>query len=337
MIEAEIHITGRIQGVGFRPFIWRKAVENKLRGYVINLGDAGVEVVVEGPRERIEAFTEAVRSEVPSVAEIDDIEVSFWPYLGRFEDFTIDRSRESKESVKGIFPPDIGICPECIQDMRNSESRWHLYPFTACAWCGPRFTAIKTIPYDRERTHMAQFLMCDHCGKEYLDPMDRRFDAQGITCSQCGPKMTLYDGFGNEIASSDIFVEASRILEEGKILAVKGIGGVHLAAQATDSDVVAELRRRKMRPSQPFALMAPDLDTIDKFASMIEAEKRVLSSWRRPIVLLRKKPGGQISELVAPGLDRVGVMIPYTGIHLMLFKHLDEPALIMTSGNKPGL
>ena len=336
LVEAVIHIQGRVQGVGFRPFIYRKAVKLGLRGYVVNLGDAGVEVRVEGERSTIERFIQEVERDAPEVSEIRGITVSYQPYKGRFREFKIERSREIEGRLSGIFPPDIGICDDCIHDMENPSSRWYNYPFTACAWCGPRFTAIKALPYDRERTHMADFPMCKLCERDYHDPMNRRFDAQGITCPYCGPKMTLYDANGKPMEVGDVFKVASELLLEGFIIAVKGIGGVHLAALATDDEVVMELRKRKNRPYQPFALMSPSLEAIKRFAVVTPEEEAILKSWRKPIVLLRKRDG-IISELVAPGLSRVGVMLPYTGIHLMLFKYLDEPALIMTSGNRSGL
>ena len=337
MSEARVNITGRVQGVGFRPFIYRLAVKHGLKGYVKNLGDAGVEVVVEGKRKSIEKFLDEVALDSPQVSEIDEISVKYRPYRARYESFIIDKSQRSKKSASGIFPPDIGICPDCIKDMENRRSRWFEYPFTACSWCGPRLTAVRALPYDRERTHMASFPLCTHCKGEYLDPMDRRFDAQGITCVQCGPQMTLYDSDGTILVNEGIFEETARVLKDGKIVAVKGIGGVHIAALATDDEVVNELRRRKRRRYQPFAVMAPTIDDIKKFGSLTEKERSVISSWRKPIVLIENEPSGLLSEWVAPGLDRVGVMLPYTGIHHMIFKHLDEPALIMTSGNKPGM
>ncbi len=335
-VEAEVHVTGRVQGVGFRPFIYRLAVRHGLKGYVINLGDAGVEAVVEGPTESIEAFVKSIQSEAPPVSEITEIHSSYQPYRGRFNEFVIDRSRSGRDAVSGIFPPDIGICPECLRDMKDAKGRWFEYPFTACAWCGPRFTGVRSLPYDRERTHMDAFPMCKHCQSEYRNPLDRRFDAQGITCSVCGPKMSLLDASGEKIRASDVFTEAAKLLNEGKIVAVKGIGGFHLAALATDDGPVAKLRTRKNRPYQPFALMAPSLSAVKGFASPDIYESRTLTSWQKPIVLVEKRDG-VISDLVAPGLSRVGVMLPYTGIQVMLFKRLGKPALVMTSGNRSGL
>ncbi|MGD0803842.1 MAG: carbamoyltransferase HypF [Candidatus Bathyarchaeia archaeon] len=329
-------MTGRVQGVGFRPFIYRLAVRHELKGYVINLGDAGVEAVVEGPTNSIEAFIKSIQTEAPPVSEITGIHSSYRPYRNRFKEFIIDKSRDSRQAISGIFPPDIGICPNCLTDMADLKGRWFEYPFTACAWCGPRFTGVMSLPYDRERTHMNDFPMCKYCQKDYSNPMNRRFDAQGITCSVCGPKMSLLDASGSEIKVSDVFTEAVKLLREGSIIAVKGIGGFHIAALATEDKPIAKLRIRKSRPYQPFALMAPNLVATQSFASPDIYESRALTSWQKPIVLV-KKNGKVISDLVAPGLSRVGVMLPYTGIHVMLFKRLNAPALVMTSGNRSGL
>ena len=335
-IEAAINITGRVQGVGFRPFIYRRAVKNQLKGYVVNLGDAGVEVVIEGTRNRIDEFIREVQEEAPDVSEIESINLRYRPYRRRFNDFIIDKSRKARNAASGIYPPDIGICPQCLHDMNNPKSRWFEYPFTACAWCGPRFTSVKKLPYDRERTHMHEFLMCEHCQREYNDPLNRRFDAQGITCSLCGPEMSLYDKDRNRIETDEIFLSVAELLLEGKILAVKGIGGIHLASLATDADVLAEFRRRKKRRYQPFAVMSPDLGSVKEFTYVNAEEKRALTSWRKPIVLLKKR-NRVISDLVAPGLNTVGVILPYTGIQTMIFKRLMVPALVMTSGNQRGL
>jgi len=336
LVEAEVRVTGRVQGVGFRPFIYRLAVRHGLRGYVINLGDAGVEVVVEGATGNVEGFINSIKSEAPSVSEVGGVKAFYRPYRGRFNKFIIDKSRDGDKAASGIFPPDIGICPDCLMDMEDAGGRWFEYPFTACAWCGPRFTGVKSLPYDRERTHMHDFPMCSDCVTDYQNPLDRRFDAQGITCSHCGPKMSLLDADGKAIKARDVFTEAAKLLGEGHVLAVKGIGGFHIAALVTEDDPVKKLRVRKNRPYQPFALMSPDMDAVKTFAEPDAAESRALVSWQKPIVLVRKN-GEVISEQVAPGLSRVGVMLPYTGIQVMLFKRLGAPALIMTSGNRSGL
>jgi hydrogenase maturation protein HypF len=322
--------------VGFRPFIYRLAIRYGLRGYVINLGDAGVEIVVEGSTTNVEGFINTIHAEAPSVSEVSGVHASYRPYRGRFKEFVIDKSRNAQKAASGIFPPDIGICPDCLMDMEDSRSRWFEYPFTACAWCGPRFTGVKELPYDRERTHMHQFPMCSECQTDYKNPLDRRFDAQGITCRGCGPRMSLLDASGNVIITRDVFTYVVKLLREGHIVAVKGIGGFHLAALATEDGPVMKLRARKNRPYQPFALMASDMAAVKTFAEPDANESRALVSWQKPIILIEKN-GKVISEHVAPGLDRVGVMLPYTGIQVMLFKRLGEPALVMTSGNRSGL
>jgi hydrogenase maturation protein HypF len=335
-VEAEIHITGRVQGVGFRPFIYRLAFRYGLRGYVVNLGDAGVEVVIEGFERSVKSFIDAIKIEAPIVSEITGIKVCYKPYRSRFSDFTIDNSKSLSKSASGIFPPDIGICKECLIDIDNPRGRWFDYPFTACAWCGPRFTGIRALPYDRERTHMDVFPLCNNCKKEYKDSMDRRFDAQGITCNKCGPTMSLLDASGAKIEVVDVFAETAKLLIEENVVAIKGIGGFHLVTLATRDAPVSKLRSRKKRPYQPFALMSPNFEAIKCFADPNNYEINTLSSWRKPIVLIKQR-GKIISKLVAPGLDRVGVMLPYTGIQTILFKRLKEPALIMTSGNRTSL
>jgi hydrogenase maturation protein HypF len=335
-IQAKINITGRVQGVGFRPFIYRVAVKNRLLGYVINLGDAGVEIVVEGSRKDVENFIRDVESNAPKVSEIEDINIKYREFKGKFTSFRIEKSESREQVASGIFPPDISICSECLMDIETPEGRWYNYPFTACAWCGPRFTSVKALPYDRERTHMFNFPMCKNCFQDYYDPLNRRFDAQGITCVECGPKMILYDATGKVISVENVFKETSNRLKDGKIIAIKGIGGIHLASVATRDDVVNEFRQRKDRENQPFALLSPNLDTVKLFADINTVEEKHLTSWRKPIVLLKKK-NKLISDLVAPGLKTVGVMLPYTGIQTMIFKHLNEPAIIMTSGNRKGL
>jgi len=336
LVEAEVRVTGRVQGVGFRPFIYRLAVRHGLRGYVINLGDAGVEVVAEGPKKQVDSFINSIKAEAPSVSEVTGVSASYKPYRGRFEEFIIDKSRGATKAATGIFPPDIGICPDCLMDMEDPKGRWYEYPFTACAWCGPRLTGVRELPYDRERTHMDAFPMCSDCSTDYKNPLDRRFDAQGITCSHCGPRMSLVDASGEAVEVRDVFAEAAKLLKEGHVVAVKGIGGFHLAALATEDGPVAKLRARKNRPYQPFALMAPDMEAVRSFAEPDSHETRALTSWQKPIVLVRMN-GEVISGLVAPGLSRVGVMLPYTGIQVMLFKRVGLPALIMTSANRSGM
>ena len=333
---ATVRIQGVVQAVGFRPFIYRLAVRHNLKGYVANLEDATVEIFVEGEEKAIKDFLKALPKEAPKVSQIESVEVS-WGAPRGYRGFEIRPSQFRRMSFGSIIPPDISICEECVKDMFRPGGRWYLYPFTCCAQCGPRFTSVWALPYDRQRTNMADFPLCEDCLREYEDPMDRRFHAQGICCSRCGPRMMLVDRRGEALEVDEPVREAAKLLKEGYIVAVKGIGGVHLAALAVDDEPVLELRKRKRRPYQPFALMSPDLEAVRSFADVSSEEEKLLVSWRKPIVVLRKSGDYYLSEWVSPGLDTVGVMLPYTGIHILLLRYCGEPALIMTSGNPSGL
>jgi hydrogenase maturation protein HypF len=336
LARAAIYVTGLVQGVGFRPFVYRLATSMGLKGYVVNLGDAGVEIVIEGPAGVIKRFVERLRLEKPGPARIDSVSVEWLEYKGDFEDFRIMPSDHKVRQSGSSIPPDIAICDDCVKDLMGNDPRWSKYPFTCCAVCGPRFTMIIDLPYDRERTSMAKFPMCKYCRRDYEDPTDRRYHAEGICCRFCGPKNELLDRSGAKIPCEDPIMEAARLIKEGFIVAVKGIGGFHIACLATDDDVVLRLRRRRRRPQQPFAVMSPSIERVESFAFVDQIERELLLSKERPIVVLRPKPESPLSPWVSPGLDSVGVMLPYTGIHLLLLKYVDEPAVIMTSGNYPG-
>ena len=336
LARATIYVTGLVQGVGFRPFVYRLATLMNLKGYVINLGDAGVEIVVEGSVDAIKKFVEKLKLEKPGPARIDNILIEWLDYRGDFKDFQImpsdDRVRQSGSSI----PPDIAICNDCVKDLMSDDPRWSNYPFTCCAICGPRFTMIVDLPYDRERTSMIKFPMCEFCRRDYEDPANRRYHAEGICCQLCGPKNELLDRSGVKVPCKDPIEEAAKLIKEGLIVAVKGIGGFHIACLATDDDVVLKLRKRRRRPQQPFAVMSPSIEHVESFAYVNEVERELLTSKERPIVVLKSKPNSPISPWVSPGLDSVGVMLPYTGIHLLLSAQVNEPAIIMTSGNYPG-
>jgi len=334
--RATIYVTGLVQGVGFRPFVYRLAVSMDLKGYVVNLGDASVEIVVEGYVDAIRKFVDRLRLEKPGPARIDSISVEWFDYTGAFKDFKIMPSDHKVRQSGSSIPPDIAICDDCVKDLMSSDPRWSKYPFTCCAVCGPRFTMIVDLPYDRERTSMVKFLMCESCRRDYEDPTNRRYHAEGICCQFCGPKNELLDRSGTKIPCKDPIEEAAKLIKEGFIVAVKGIGGIHIACLATDDDVVLKLRRRRRRPQQPFAVMSPSIEHVESFAYVNQIEKELLTSRERPIVVLKSKPNSLISPWVSPGLDSVGVMLPYTGIHLLLLMHINEPAVIMTSGNYPG-
>jgi len=334
--RAVIHVRGLVQGVGFRPFIYRIAVAHGLKGYVLNLGDAGVEIVVEGKEGEIENFIRDIYDKKPAVARIDSVDVEWGKATGEFSEFRISVSCDKRSVRSSVIPRDVAICDLCLADMLREGSRWFHYAFTACAACGPRFTIIEKLPYDRENTTMRDFPLCEECLKEYQDPMDRRYHAQGICCSKCGPQVFLVDKCGNPVECRDPIGEVARLLLEGFIVAVKGIGGFHIAADASNDNVVLELRRRKNRPQRPFAIMSLDVAKVKSYAYVSEEERRLLESFERPIVLLRKREDFSLSELIAPGLDTVGVMLPYSGLHYLLLMKFDGLALIMTSGNLPG-
>ena len=328
-VRVRAHVSGIVQGVGFRPFVYRIAVRSGLAGFVRNLGDAGVEIEVEGPAGNVKSFLSALRDEAPPLAEIAELRVEECPPTGE-RGFRILASRDGGEGG-GTIPPDIATCDRCLADIDAPGSRYHGYWATSCTDCGPRFTVIEALPYDRPRTAFRDFPMCDDCRREYTDPLDRRYHAQTIACPKCGPRLTYIEG-GQEIEGEPIGLAAAA-LRAGKVVAIKGLGGTHLACDATREETVAELRRRLSRPGQPYALMATS-DMIEHFAAPTEEEWKLLRSPRRPIVVLEEKPG-YLAPSVAPGLHTVGVMLPYSGLHHLLFKRINFP-LVMTSANFPG-
>jgi hydrogenase maturation protein HypF len=336
-----IHITGIVQGVGFRPFVYGLARRYELKGWVRNTS-AGVDIEVDGEQEVLDGFVQALRDEAPPLSRIDELSASFQAPNG-FRSFDIVHS----EAVEGAFQPlspDVSTCPDCLRELFDPSDRRYRYPFINCTNCGPRFTIIKDIPYDRPKTTMAPFAMCPDCEMEYTDPLDRRFHAQPVACPVCGPTVWLEkreNGKLGKRAESDEAIQQTRdLLVEGKILAIKGLGGFHLACDATNPAVVSELRRRKLRVDKPFALMMPDIETVEQHCHVNDAERELLQSVARPIVLLRRKPGSPIAEECAPGQNTLGVMLPYTPLHHLLFADpiqqpsiFNLPPLVMTSGN----
>jgi hydrogenase maturation protein HypF len=309
--------------------VYRIAVRNGLFGHVRNLGEAGVEIEVEGKPPALEAFLSALKEERPPLAEIERLHLWELSPLGERE-FRILPSRDGGEGA-GLIPPDTATCDRCLLDISDAQSRFRGYWATSCTDCGPRFTVVEALPYDRPRTAFRDFPMCPSCEQDYKNPLDRRYHAQTIACPACGPRL-LFVRDGRE-EEGDPIALAQEALRAGEILAIKGLGGTHLACDATREEVVAELRRRLGRPSQPFALMAR-ADQIKLFSDPEEDEAGLLRSPRRPIVVLRHKPG-HLADSVAPGLHTVGVMLPYTGLHHLLFQDLPFP-LVMTSANFPG-
>ncbi|MCS7103249.1 MAG: carbamoyltransferase HypF [Candidatus Korarchaeum sp.] len=321
-----IRVSGIVQGVGFRPFIHRIATRYNLSGYVRNLGGSEVEIRIEGNYGAISSFIKSLLDEKPPPAKIEELLILSDQPNG-ISGFSI-LSSDKRAELRSMIPPDFSICEHCLKEVYDSSDRHYRYAFNSCAWCGPRFSMMRGAPYDRENTSMFEFPLCRKCELEYGNPDDeRRFHAQGISCPDCGPSIWLEDNEGNRMSTEDPIEEAVNLIEDGKIVAVKGVGGYHITCLATDDRVVRKLRERKKRPSKPFALMALDLDTIERYAILDNSSRDLLMSPERPIVLLPKKEGAELSDLVAPGLHLIG-------FHHMLLNETEEKVLIMTSGNE---
>ena len=329
-----IHITGVVQGVGFRPFVYNLATGLGLAGWVLN-SSAGVEIEATGPVAALDEFTARLRSDAPPLARIEQVTVEPRPTpVPPPTGFAI-RHSEARAGEFIPISPDVAICDDCLRELFDPHDRRYRYPFINCTNCGPRFTIIKDIPYDRPQTTMAPFKMCPDCQAEYDDPANRRFHAQPNACPVCGPQVWLQVGQA-VVAREDEALHAVRdLLRAGAIVAVKGLGGFHLACDATQDGPVARLRERKGRVDKPFALMAFDLAAAERLCFVNEDERRLLTSRERPILLLRRRPDAPVSPLVAPGNRHLGVMLPYTPLHYLLLEPAaDFPlALVMTSGN----
>lgn len=334
-MHVEIKVKGVVQGVGFRPFIYRAAVKNRLVGYVRNRGDAVVEIVAEGKKDNFTQFLKDLEKEKPPLAQIYNLATNYGEETGAFKEFIIIKSSEEAELSGSIIPPDVSICEDCISELRDSENRRFSYFFITCTNCGPRYTIIRELPYDRPNTTMRDFQMCSFCSREYRDPSNRRFHAQTVACPKCGPKAYLASKKGEPLEFENPIREAGKLLEEGHIVAIKGNGGFHVATTTTKTETLARLRRAKHRKQKPFAIMTPDLETVKSFAKVSPLEAELLTSYRKPILLLQKRSDYYLSELVSPELHTVGVMLPYTGLHAMLFDEVKEPAFVMTSANPP--
>jgi len=310
-------------------------VENRLVGYVRNRGDAVVEIVVEGKKDDVKSFLNDLKGKKPPLARIYQVTTNYARDKKEFEKFTILQSSEDVEHCGSVIPPDVSICDECLSELRNPKNERHNYFFITCTNCGPRYTIIEGLPCDRSNTTMQDFPMCDFCSREYRDPLNRRFHAQTIACSRCGPRVYLASNDGQPIEHEDPIREAGRLLQEGYIVAVKGNGGFHVATATTLSEPISRLRKVKHRAQKPFAIMARDLEVTRSFADVSLEEAELLTSYIRPIVLLRKSENYYLSELISPGLHNIGVMLPYTGLHVMLFDGAREPAFVLTSANPP--
>ncbi len=357
-----VHVSGVVQGVGFRPFVYGLAQRLALYGWVRNTS-AGVEIVVEGAPDTLDAFVQALRTEAPPLARIEKLHAEPTAPNG-YTGFEI-RHSEAIAGAYQLISPDVATCDDCLAEIFDPNDRRYRYAFTNCTNCGPRFTIIRDIPYDRPLTTMAAFPMCADCQREYDDPLDRRFHAQPNACPTCGPQLELRPsphaplpegaqrarsggvqgtaspagGAGGKAPASptaaDPLTRTRELLRTGHIVAVKGLGGFHLACDATDPQAAAALRARKRRPHKPFAVMMPDLATVCRFCEVSEAAAALLSGKERPIVLLPLKPDAPIAPNVAPELRELGVMLPYTPLHHLLLEPAPNfpPALVMTSGN----
>lgn len=326
-----ISVRGVVQGVGFRPFVYQLAVKHNLRGWVCNTSE-DVKIEVQGEATKIDAFLNELQTNAPPLAKIEDISVA----PGTLADYDAFEIRHSKaeEGKYQLISPDIVTCPNCLHEIFDSGDRRYRYPFTNCTNCGPRFTIIEDIPYDRPLTTMKSFEMCPDCLEEYRDPANRRFHAQPNACIDCGPKLTLTDASGKVIAcgETDIIRWTSGLLKDGEIVAVKGLGGFLLACDATNETAVNTLRERKRRPAKPFAVMAASLTEARKHAEINKEEEKILTSSAGPIVLVKWKAESTITKAVAPGLKYLGIMLSYTPLHHLLMHDTGRP-LVMTSGN----
>lgn len=324
-------IEGAVQGVGFRPFIYRLAHEMKLAGWVNNTPQ-GVVIEVEGDGAEIDLFHNRIKKEKPINAVIDQVTAMPVPPEGETS-FRIAPST-AQENVSASILPDLAICPECLAEMNNPSDRRFRYPFINCTHCGPRWSIIRKLPYDRPHTTMSGFDMCAACRTEYDNPMDRRFHAQPIACPDCGPQVELQDGQGNVLfKQNDAIQAAADALRAGKIIALKGLGGFHLIADARNNEAIKHLRVLKHRPAKPFAVMYPSMETLRQDCIVTEAEAALLRSPQSPIVLLQKKNSLSVTPEVAPGNPYLGVMLPYTPLHVLLLQELRFP-VVATSGNR---
>jgi len=333
IVNKRLHITGIVQGVGFRPAVFNLARRFQLTGWVLNNAQ-GVEIELHGSDQNVQAFIQDLQQSPPPLAVIDSFMIEDAPcqvHTG----FQIHHSQDDPSDFLPVSP-DLNICPDCRRELFDPSDRRYRYPFINCTNCGPRFSIVTGIPYDRPNTSMAGFALCPDCAKEYQDPANRRFHAQPIACPLCGPQV-WYEEHGQKLAEREDAIQAARkALAEGKILAVKGLGGFHLACDAQNSQTVEKLRLRKRRSGKPFALMAFDLETIKEYASVSPEEKKLLTSPMAPAVLLETTEAGKaLARLVAPDQNRLGFMLPYTPLHLLLLEPAEgfPKVLVMTSGN----
>lgn len=335
--HCQVHIRGIVQGVGFRPFVYRLAQEFNLCGHVLN-NTQGVTIHFQGDRLAVEHCLAKLTASPPPLARIDKVHITELAHNQSLHDFTILPSVVLKQTSSVVISPDMATCPDCIADIKNPKSRFYRYPFTNCTNCGPRYSIIRQLPYDRPFTSMAPFAMCAQCHAEYHDPGNRRYHAQPISCPQCGPQLSFRSNSGELLSSSEAaLTEAIAALNHGHTIAVKGLGGFHLLCDATNAQAVARLRQHKHRPRKPFAAMVPDEQSARKIVTASAMEWQQLTSVQRPIVLLRKQAEAtlELAANLAPDLDYLGLFLPYTPLHLLLLEGLGKP-VVATSANISG-
>jgi len=328
MVRLRIRAEGVVQGVGFRPFVHNLALKYNLKGWVLN-SPSGVLIEVEG--EEAPLFLRELQSNPPPLAVLESLKVEELEPAG-YSEFQI-RSSQTEEEPITLIPPDVATCEDCLREMKDPSDRRYRYPFINCTNCGPRFTIIESLPYDRSRTTMKEFVMCPDCEREYHDIQDRRYHAQPVACPRCGPRLSLKEK-ERILWEEEALNRAKDLLKQGKIIAIKGLGGFHLACDATQEQAVVELRKRKGRPSKALAIMVPSMEMAQNLARVSEEAQRELTSWRRPIVILPKREDAPLAPSLSPDNNRIGIMLPYTPLHHLLLE--DFQALVMTSANESG-
>lgn len=331
MKSTMIQVQGIVQGVGFRPFVYNLALEKTLNGYVNN-DDRGVNILVQGEAFAIESFIHTLRNSPPVLSKIDAIEINELQECPLYTTFEITQS-QNNNNKSTIVSPDMAVCEDCIEDIFDKNNFRYHYALTNCTNCGPRYSIIKTVPYDRVNTSMAQFALCPLCQEEYNDPSNRRYHAQPVACESCGPKIALYNTNDTVLYRNDSAIkEAAQLLNEGKIIAIKGLGGFHIMCDATNEFSVGMLRERKNRPQKPFAVMFKNETQLQEHVKTSSNERQIITSKERPITIVRKKETSSIAFNVAPNIDRLGVFLPYTPLQFILFESTHKP-LVATSAN----
>lgn len=324
-----VEIRGVVQGVGFRPFIYNLAVSSGLKGQVSNNG-YGVLILLDCSRTIADEFIQKIRQNRPPLSEIDSIKITQIKKTKSFEGFSIEMSQSAK-NLSSHIPSDIAMCAECERELHDKTNRRFEHPFITCTNCGPRYSIIRNLPYDRKNTSMDEFVMCEKCAAEYKNPQDRRYHAQPIGCRECGARLSLFDNSGTKIESKNIVDKAVQAISDGKIVAIKGIGGYHLVCDASNDEAIKLLRERKKRPSKPFGMMVKDIDAAKKIAIINAKEEELLCSNRRPIVLLQKRDDNSLSDFIAPNINQIGLFLAYTPLHHLILQKLNP--VVATSAN----